>query len=441
MAFHNKFQNRSAESKKKKKDFLVILLISAIIFSSILFYSYIINYPYNLSKFPRTINITINGGIKSKEYSDCTVEVDDKDSSDPVEVLNGRIRIRGHTNAKDKVPKKEYRLELSQQKSLFGMRKDDDWLLLAMYFDFPRMRIKMSIDVWRSLEPVNPTAILPDSEYIILYVNGELQGLYLLVEELDRRILKLDEWTNNNESSFIIQAKRHTVLSEYEKGWWGQDYPDIDNINLVDNFLPELVNIINNTSDEEFFDPINGIFSKFDKLNLIDFFVFNFFINHRDFWDVNYYIVRNTYPSKFFLIPWDFDGSFGQKGWIIYDFDDNQESTIFQENLLFQRLLNNQDFRRECSNRWSYLREDLLTEENLLDTLFEIYQSIKTLIKLDTDLWKPITVEDESLVYDRFLYSTQEFDLDEYIYNLFEFIPSRLDFCDDYFTSQIKHIS
>jgi len=437
MAFHNTFQNRSAENKKKK-EFLVILLISAIILSSILFYSYIIYYPYKLSSFPRTINININGEIKFGEYSDCTFEVDDKDSSDPVEVLNGRIKIRGHTNAKDRVPKKEYRLELSQQKSLFGMRKDDDWLLLAMYFDFPRMRIKMSLDLWRSLEPVNPTTILPDSEYVLLYINGELQGLYLLTEELDRKLFSLDDPQNNIYSSLIFQLRLAENLNEYHNLKWDQDWPNEDEgYKIMDEILSELIFFITNSSDEVFFNPEIGIYSLFDKQNLIDFLLFNFFINHKDFWNVNYYIVRNSYPSKFYLIPWDFDGSFGQRGWIIFDFDDNPESTIFQENRLFQRLLNNQDFRRECRNRWSDLREDLWTEENLLDTLSEVYESIKTLIELDTDLWKPITVNDDSLVYNRYLYSTKEFDLEEYIDKLFEFIPERLAFCDEYFLELI----
>ena len=31
------------------------------------------------------------------------------------------------------------------------------------------------------------------------------------------------------------------------------------------------------------------------------------------------------------------------------------------------------------------------------------------------------------------IYSTEEFDLDEYISKLYQFIPDRLEFCDSYF--------
>ena len=175
MSLHGKFKNKSPESQKKK-EILVIMLVGAIIFSSIFIYTYVINYPIELSNSP-SINIVTGDEIKFGEYTECTVEVNRKDGSN-VKVLNGRIKIRGHTNAKDKIPKKEYRLELNQRKSLLGMRIDDDWLLLAMYFDFPRMRVKMSFDLWRSLRPMDPTAILPDSEYVALYIDGDFQGLY-----------------------------------------------------------------------------------------------------------------------------------------------------------------------------------------------------------------------------------------------------------------------
>ncbi len=418
---------------RRKRELLAIFLLSAITVSTIYYYTYIINNPTAFSNFP-TINITTEGDVKFGEYVDCSIEIDSKDNSEKIERINGRIKIRGHTNAKDKIPKKEYRLELSQGKSLLGMRNDDDWLLLAMYFDFPRMRIKMSMNLWQSLESTNPTAMLPDSEYIGLYLNGEFQGLYLLTEEIDKRLFDLDDAQNGIYSSLIFQVRVAENLTNYYNTKWDQDWPNEDEgYYIIDTILPELIYFIAKTTDEEFFNDETGVYSLFEKQNLIDFFIFNYFINHKDFWDVNYYIVRNTYPSKFFLIPWDFDGSFGQRGWTLYDIDENPETIINSKNMLFKRLLNNQDFKQACKNRWNYLRDFLWTDEYILNILSELYEDIKSLIEIDTTMWKPITVEDESLIYSRYLYSTKEFDLNEYIDKLFEFIPERLKFCDQYF--------
>ena len=433
MSLHVKFKNRSP-ANQKKKEILVIALFGAIIFSSIFIYTYIINYPIELSNFP-SINIVTEDEIKFGEYIECSVEVDRKDGS-TVKKSNGRIKIRGHTSAKDKIPKKEYRLELNQRKSLLGMRIDDDWLLLAMYFDFPRMRVKMTFDLWRNLLFRNPTAILPDSESITLYINGDLQGIYLLAEEIDRRLLGLDDPQNNNNSSLLFQLQRSEDLTAYYRGKWDQDWPNEDEgYYIIDDVLPDLINFISQSNNDEFFDTEIGIYSLFDKINLIDFLIFNFFINHRDFWDTNYYIARNSYPNKFFLVPWDFDGSFGQRGWIIFDFDENDELNILTDNYLYRRLLNNEDFRRECSERWNYLRDVLWTEEFITNMLSDIYKDVKPLIELDTRKWKPLTVEHESLIVNRYLHSTKDFDLEEYVDELYQFIPSRLEFCDDYFNN------
>ena len=48
-------------------------------------------------------------------------------------------------------------------------------------------------------------------------------------------------------------------------------------------------------------------------------------------------------------------------------------------------------------------------------------------------MWKPITVEKESEIHNRFIESTKTFDLDKYIDYLYEWIPDRIDFCDSYF--------
>jgi hypothetical protein len=433
MSLHGKFKNRTPESSKKKEIF-VIMIAGAIILSSIFIYTYAINYPIELSNFP-SINIVTEDEIKFGEYTDCTVEVDRKDGSN-VKVLNGRIKIRGHTNAKDKIPKKEYRLELNQRKSLLGMRIDDDWLLLAMYFDFPRMRVKMSFDIYRSLYPTNPTAILPDSEYVSLYMDGNFQGLYLLAEEIDRRLLGFGEPQNNNQSSLLFQIQRTEDLTSYVRSKWDQDWPNEDEgYYIIDSILPGLIEFISGTDDNDFFDSETGIYSKFDKTNLIDFLIFNILIDHKDFWDTNYYIARNSYPSKFFLVPWDFDGSFGQRGWVIFSSRENNELNILHDNYLYRRLLNNEDFRQDCSARWEILRDVLWTEEFIIDMLTDIYEDNKPLIELDTRKWKPITVEHESLIVSRYLHSTKEFNLKEYVDELFQFIPKRLEFCDDYFNN------
>lgn len=409
---------------ERRKNYLkATFVIISVCLSTIYIYTYIISSPLYSSEYS-SINITYEDEPNYDNYIDCKFELDSKDESYNIPILNSRIKIRGTGTGWNRfVPKKGYRLELSEPKSLLGMREDDDWLLMAMYSDYPRMRIKLSLELWRDLEPTNPTAILPRSKYFRLFINGEFQGLYLLVERNDRRLFELDDPKNNIETSLIFQAKGYTEFREYEPIKWTQDWPNVyEDYHVMDDILGNLIYFVANSSDEEFFNPESGVYSKFDKLNLIDFYIFNFFILHGDFWANNYFIVRNTYPSKFYLVPWDFDNSFGQMAWNDFDADRNKESQILQQNYLFNRLLGNDEFRQDCQNRWIDLRQNVWSEESILNILSDIYNKIKNILDIEIEMWNPGDMRKE-----------WNNDIDASISDLYEWIPDRLDFCDGYF--------
>lgn len=417
-----KFQDKKRTHHRRKESFLLSILGMGII-STIFCYTYINNSPLTPSDFP-TINITTEDEITQMDYVDCSLELDDKKSSKPIEAIKSKIKLRGRYNAKY-LPKKGYRIELCKEESLLGMRKDDDWILLAMYSDLNHIQTKLSFDLYRSLLRTNPTAILPDSEFVCLHLNGEFQGLYLLAEKNDRRLFGLDDAQNSVNSSLIIQSSyAHRNFETYLYEEWEQDWPNHEDeeIYIMDLIMPELVYFIRDTSDEEFFDEKSGIYTKFDKQNLIDFFVFNFFILHDDFWDHNYFIVRNSYPSKFFLVPWDFDRCFGQ--WLTRNSEPstNHEQFIKSNNKLFDRLLDNQNFLNEAKNRWFQLRQELWTEEFILDMVSETYDKIKVVLEIDSSIWYPWLFGDD-----------YEERVEESIDWLYEWIPERLEFCDSYF--------
>ncbi len=406
---------------KQKNDFLIVLIISSILIFAVVYYTYIYKTPILSIEFP-TIKLTFQGDINTDEYIDGTLELESPDESENVAPIKCQIKIRGRLNAQ--MPKKGYRIELSDRISLLGMREDDDWQLFAMFMDLTDMRIKFAMDLWRSLLPTNPTAILPESEYIILYVNGEFKGLYLLAEKNDRRLFGLEDAQNNVNSSLIFQSDSSNInfLMHSDKEW-DQDWPnEYDGIYIKDDVFSELIPFVSQTSDNDFFSDSNGIYTKFDKNNLVDFLIFNYFILHLDFWSDNYFLVRNSYPNKFFLIPWDFDSSFGQFLGRKYDPDDNIEQEILKSNYLYVRLLGNEEFRIACKERWFFLRETIWSEESILDKLSEIYDEIRGILEIDVSKWY--------LWYYDVEWSIK---VDEAIDELFDWIPERLIFCDSYF--------
>jgi len=400
-----KLSNKKIPSSKKKRDLFFIIATTFLLFSMIFYYNQkkvSPNVPENLPK----LYITCQHRISRSNYRDCVIDIE-QDST------IGEIKIRGAFNSLfDKVG---YRLRLTEQKSLLGMRKDDDWQLFAMYLDYPHMRVKLCLDIWRSLETTNPTAILPDSEYVNFYLNEEYIGLFLLTEKNDRKLFGLNRGENSIESSLIFQLKAFADLRTYDAEVWEQDLPIADDKTIMNYIMTDLVAFINNSTDTDFFNPITGIYAKFDIQNLIDFYVYNYFIYHDDFWKKNYFIMRDTYPNKFFLIPWDFDGSLGQWGETKYKANTNREDYIRNNNALFDRLLDDDYFRKACKSRWFELRKDLWDENYFMDLLFEIYEDIKDSIKLSMTIYD---MEDK---------------MDEYVNYLIQWIPDRIEFCDSYF--------
>ena len=100
-----KFKNKQPRHKKKK-ELYILIFIGALLFSTIIIYTYIRNYPISSEDFP-IINIVSEEEIKKDDYIDCTFELQCPDKSDNLEPINGIIKIRGKYNAE--LPKKGYR--------------------------------------------------------------------------------------------------------------------------------------------------------------------------------------------------------------------------------------------------------------------------------------------------------------------------------------------
>ena len=418
---NDKYFENKLVLKQQKRSFLVFIIISSLVISSIFFFTYFQNSPSTPDELPK-INILCEEKLNNEDFRDCEFELISDDESERIIPMKARIKVRGSFNAK--MPKKGYRIELSSPKSLLGLRKDDDWQLFALFLDLSNVRIKLSFDLYRSLLPINPTTILPNSHFVCLYINGEYQGLYLLSEKNDRRLFGFDDAKNDISSSLIFQAgARRNDLKNYKYSDWSQDWPNEDEgIYIMDDIMTELSGFISYTSESEFFNSSTGIYSRFNKLNLIDFYLFNYFILHKDFWGQNYFLVRDTVPNLFYLVPWDFDPSFGQYLGRKYSSSEDPTREIFQRNYLYYRLLNNEEFIIEVKKRWFFLRQTIWTEEFILDMVTDIYDDIKAISEIDSKMWYSLIFEND-----------WEYDIKKSVKYLYEWISERLDFCDSFF--------
>ena len=79
---------------------------------------------------------------------------------------------------------------------------------------------------------------------------------------------------------------------------------------------------------------------------------------------------------------------------------------------------------KDCKNRWIELREELWTEEFILDMLYDTYEEIEDILRYETNLIYSDEFKEDTIIV-----------VDEAVEHLFQWIPDRLKFCDSFFLS------
>jgi len=98
------------------------------------------------------------------------------------------LQLRYHGASSLGFPKKSYKLSLSNAVPLLGMSRKTGWVLNAAYIDRSLMRHKLSYDLFRSFSAQGAVRYAADSRFVEVYLNQRYQGVYLLMERVDRQL-------------------------------------------------------------------------------------------------------------------------------------------------------------------------------------------------------------------------------------------------------------
>ena len=338
------------------------------------------------------------------------------------------IEIRGRTSAQ--LEKKSYGLELWEniyQKDhsapLLGMRNGEDWILDAMYIDKLRMRNKLSFELWEKMwskkmdTPWQTTHPGIHCKFVELFINQRYMGLYCLSEKLDESLINLKGAASSAEGVLykaIDWIGGATAFKTYNSPppesmiWegWEQVYPD-------EHFywepLSELRKLVVLDEDELFTEKISSI------VNLdcfAEYYLFTNLILAQDNIIKNYYLARYPEQSRFLVLPWDLEGTWG----IMWHGGESSSNGLL-ENELYNRLqeLDVGEFQELLESKW----------ENYRESLFHL-DSLMAPVTLYTDLLKRSGVIDRE--NDR--WEGAQIDLDQEFLYFIEWTTLRLDYLD-----------
>lgn len=317
------------------------------------------------------------------------------------DTLAATIKWRGGTtNAADK-HKRNYKVKLKKNKSLLGLRNDDNWILDAGQADVFRLRNRIAMDLWNDIasppyyidrEPAARNGV--SGKVVEVFLNNEYRGIYNFSENLDRKQMRLKKVQDGEVRGCLYKAKgwhyatmSDTLTIPYDnlsETWdvFEVKYPDLADCDSTDwSTLYNAIDFVVMSSGKDFKEHVAEYF---DLPVLIDYWLFLSATNAGDnggknmFWAV--YDKKND--KKLTLAAWDLDLTFGQRwGGFFGEWEEINVSPYSLLELGFnlsKRLINYnvKDITQQLNDRYQELRKGPLATSNMLALLDQYYNAI-----------------------------------------------------------------
>ena len=315
--------------------------------------------------------------ISWDKKGDCSIKIIDSHHTDSAEA---KVKFRGGMSSR--YEKHSYAVTLWKRKAIDGLPLAKKWILNASYIDKSFMRHKLSYDLWRQMNSDNKS---PHCSYVHVYENNRYAGLYILMERMDKHSLLID---SKDSTSFIFKdppllVPRSETNNRDSMYLATQKFPKLKKRDASIQ-LKQLENLIFESNDATF---KQEIFSVIDINSFIDWQLIILFTNNGDGQLKNYFIYKQNANTPMKIALWDYDHSFGRDG----DNEPNMLERNVTENRteLYKRLtdLNPNNFNEKLAQRWSELRKDVFTKDNLIQLINENDKIIRPNIAKNEEAW------------------------------------------------------
>jgi hypothetical protein len=322
--------------------------------------------------------------------------------SDPFNDFNGKIAIELRGSSSQSFPKKPYGFELRDEfgnainAPLLEMHADKDWVLNATYNDRSLLRDALAYKLGRDLG-----RYAPQTRFCELVINGEYQGIYLLVEKIKRGknrvdisklepteisgddltggyILKIDKTTGNSGFGFNSSVPPPGGLSGSQAITFQYEYPKYDEITsqqmqYIKTYVKNFETVLNSTAYQ---DTKNGYPKYIDVNSFVDFLIMNEITKNVDGYRLSTYLYKDkdSNGGKLTMGPiWDYNLGFGNadycQGWTTQGWIYNFNSFCGDDSKLvpfwWSRLLTDVNFKNSLATRWIDLRQNKLSTSTL----------------------------------------------------------------------------
>ena len=294
--------------------------------------------------------------------------------------LKGKAKFRGGYSSR--FPKHSYALKFKEKFSLCGLPANKNWVLNASYIDKTFMRHKLCYDLFRMMGDYD---LAPQCAYALVNENGKSQGLYVVMQRLNKQVLGLD---SKDSSALIFKEPKlffadSVMPSRSEANFHEQTYPDFEKYGDKSSKVDDFHRFIVKSSNEKFAAEIG---EWIDIRNVLDWHLLILFTNGGDGVLKNFYLYKQNAQTPFRVALWDCDHSFGRDG----DNELNMLEHLPSEchNILFNRLLQQEWYLDMMKERWWQLRNSgVFSYQNIEKMMKENDRYIQMGIADNCKLW------------------------------------------------------
>ncbi len=362
-------------------------------------------------KIPATMGIIYNGP-EVRNYL-----------TDPYNNYNGHIGIEVRGQSSQSWPKKQYAVETwnaSQQDidvSLLGLPVENDWILYAPYIDRSMMRNVLSYQLAREMGRYASRC-----RFVELVLNGEYQGIYVLMEKIKRDknrvdISKLEPNENSGDDltgGYILKIDKpgdpyfesaypppgQPYYANY-KIEYQYEYPDPDDITSTQKsyIQSEIADFENMVAGDFFSDPAQGYPHYISTPTFIDFLISNELAKNVDGYRLSSFMFRDK-DSKGGLWNmgplWDFNLGYGNANyygadhWNDFELEllkDQIGSDGFQVPFWWYAFFEDSAFTVQTRQRWQDLRQTVLSEEHIFSFIDNTADTLNEAQQRNFEIW------------------------------------------------------
>ena len=247
--------------------------------------------------------------------------------------------------------------------NLFGLGKEDDWIINGLDGDPSRVREKLAAHIWNSVSADGGyTLKTPQGEYAEVVYNGEYKGVYAISRKTDQKFLDIDS------DDLLLRDKK------YPRGSYVQN-----NYTILDGYYTE----------EEVWQIVRPFHTKEDlsavdinswiDANLIANAVYN--KGRRSYTEMYYLFSNGASSPKIEFMPITEDAVFGithRTKRNIFEFDEGLYTSEVKYTDEYAKLKEiYPDLDERIAERYRYLRGGILSENSIFDFTDSEYSTLQ----------------------------------------------------------------